>query len=149
MNIYPIEKERYQGFFRAKAQFVYAGLPSWYQQLEPFSNIKTQAATCVIGNGVGVDPAQLITEMEMLADRGLTVTPDRLLISDRAHVVLPYHKEHDAAMEQVLAGAAGQGDEHLSIGTTNRGIGPTYADKVHRSMADTYKHQPMTTSDLV
>jgi adenylosuccinate synthase len=91
--------------------------------------------TCVIGNGVVVDPAMLIQEMDGLLERGIDVSADRLLVSDRAHVVMPYHKEHDAAMERVLADAAGTGDENLSIGTTKRGIGPAYADKVHRSMA--------------
>ncbi|MCH2138407.1 MAG: adenylosuccinate synthase [Phycisphaerales bacterium] len=99
------------------------------------SGILQDGRVCVIGNGVVVDPAQLLSEMEGLQARGIDVTPQRLLISDRSHVVMPYHKEHDAAMEQVLAGAAGKGDENLSIGTTKRGIGPTYADKVHRSMA--------------
>ncbi|MCH2135770.1 MAG: adenylosuccinate synthetase, partial [Phycisphaerales bacterium] len=99
------------------------------------SGILQDGRTCVIGNGVVVDPAMLISEIDQLIERGIDITPDRLLISDRAHVVMPYHKEHDAAMEQVLAGAAGRGDENLSIGTTKRGIGPTYADKVHRSMA--------------
>ena len=99
------------------------------------SGILQDGRVCVVGNGVVVDPAMLLSEMDTLAQRGIEVTPERLLISDRAHVVMPYHKEHDAAMEQVLAGAAGKGDENLSIGTTKRGIGPTYADKVHRSMA--------------
>ena len=52
MKMYPTEKERHPGFFRVKAQIVYAGLASWYQQLEPFSNIKNQVDTCVIGNGI-------------------------------------------------------------------------------------------------
>jgi adenylosuccinate synthase len=99
------------------------------------SGILQEGRTCVIGNGVVVDPAQLLIEIDSLRQRGIDVSPGRLLVSDRAHVVMPYHKEHDAAMEQVLAGAAGKGDENLSIGTTKRGIGPAYADKVHRSMA--------------
>jgi len=99
------------------------------------SGILQDGRVCIIGNGVVVDPAMLLSEMDSLAERGIHVTPERLLVSDRAHVVMPYHKEHDAAMEKVLASAAGKGDENLSIGTTKRGIGPTYADKVHRSMA--------------
>ncbi len=86
--------------------------------------------TCVIGNGVVVDPQKLIEEMEALRARGVEVG-DNLRVSDRAHVVMPYHKEHDAALERVLAGAAG-GEIDLSIGTTKRGIGPAYADKAAR-----------------
>ncbi|MDP6601310.1 MAG: adenylosuccinate synthase [Phycisphaerales bacterium] len=87
--------------------------------------------TCVIGNGVVVDPEKLVEEIESLRDRGVEVG-DNLKVSDRAHVVMPYHKEHDAALERRLAAAAG-GD--TSIGTTKRGIGPAYADKVHRATA--------------
>ena len=99
------------------------------------SGILSPSKTCVIGNGVVVDPVQLLSEIESITERGIAIEPDRLLISDRAHVVMPYHKEHDAALETALAGAADKGDENLSIGTTRRGIGPTYADKVHRSLA--------------
>ncbi len=99
------------------------------------SGVLSDDTTCVIGNGVVVDPQQVLREIETLAQRGIEITPSRLLISDRAHVVMPYHKEHDGALETVLAGAADTGDENLSIGTTKRGIGPAYADKVHRSLA--------------
>src|SRR5262245_21546263 len=88
---------------------------------------------CVIGNGVVVDPQKLVEEIDALRARGVEVG-DNLRVSDRAHVVMPYHKEHDAALEQVLSSAVG-GDVDLSIGTTKRGIGPAYADKVHRSTA--------------
>jgi adenylosuccinate synthase len=88
---------------------------------------------CVIGNGVVVDPQKLIEEIDALRARGVEVG-DNLRVSDRAHVVMPYHKEHDAALERVLSGAVA-GDADLSIGTTKRGIGPAYADKVHRSTA--------------
>eukprot|EP00095_Tigriopus_kingsejongensis_P009792 snap_masked-scaffold4432_size5980-processed-gene-0.0 protein:Tk09792 transcript:snap_masked-scaffold4432_size5980-processed-gene-0.0-mRNA-1 annotation:"hypothetical protein" len=79
---------------------------------------------CVIGNGVVMDPVGLCKEIESLEAEGVTITPNRLLISDRAHVVLPYHRELDAARELSL------GDK--KIGTTKRGIGPTYADKANR-----------------
>jgi adenylosuccinate synthase len=79
---------------------------------------------CVIGNGVVLDPVGLCREIESLEAEGVPITPDRLLISDRAHVVLPYHRELDAAREMSL------GDK--KIGTTKRGIGPTYADKANR-----------------
>lgn len=78
----------------------------------------------IIGNGVVVDPSGLVAEIERNEALGVSVTPEKLLISDRAHVVLPFHKELDAAREISL------GDE--KIGTTKRGIGPTYADKVNR-----------------
>jgi len=87
---------------------------------------------CVIGNGVVVDPVQLIKEIDTLRDRNIQVGHN-LKVSDRAHVVMPYHKEHDAALERKLSQVAGKGDQ--SIGTTKRGIGPAYADKIHRATA--------------
>jgi adenylosuccinate synthase len=78
----------------------------------------------IIGNGVVVDPSGLVAEIERNEALGVSVTPDKLLISDRAHVVFPFHKELDAAREIAL------GDQ--KIGTTKRGIGPTYSDKVNR-----------------
>ena len=89
---------------------------------------------CVVGNGVVVDPEKLVQEITQLDERGIEVD-GRLFVSDRAHVVMPYHKQHDAALEQVLTDAAEAGDSDLSIGTTKRGIGPAYADKIHRSTA--------------
>ncbi len=79
----------------------------------------------VIGNGVVLDPAGLVAEIERIEGQGVAINPEKLLISDRAHVVLPLHKELDAAREAAL------GDRR--IGTTKRGIGPTYADKVNRN----------------
>lgn len=78
--------------------------------------------TCIIGNGVVIDPAVLLKEMKDLNDRG--VTTDHLLISDRAHLIMPYHKELDELQEQFRG--------NNSIGTTKRGIGPCYADKIER-----------------
>lgn len=80
-------------------------------------------ATCVIGNGVVVDPLALMAELDELGAAGAELA-GRLLVSDRAHMVLPVHKALDAAIE--LAKGAGK------VGTTLRGIGPTYADKVGR-----------------
>jgi adenylosuccinate synthase len=77
----------------------------------------------VLGNGVVVDPWTLVQEIDALEARGIALT-GRLLVSDRAHVVLPYHRLKDRAMEALR----GQG----ALGTTSRGIGPTYADKVAR-----------------
>lgn len=78
----------------------------------------------VIGNGVVMDPVGLVQEIETLEGQGVAITPDNLLISDRAHVVLPYHLDLDAAQE------AARGK--FAIGTTRRGIGPAYSDKATR-----------------
>ncbi len=78
----------------------------------------------VIGNGVVLNPTALVEEISHLRELGVSITPENLLLSDRAHVVLPIHKLLDAAQEDAL------GDH--KIGTTKQGIGPTYADKVRR-----------------
>jgi adenylosuccinate synthase len=87
----------------------------------------------VIGNGVVVDPIGLLGEVKGLRDKGIDVSGLRL--SDRAHLVMPYHKSEDAIREAVLAGGQGSAEDETdrSIGTTKRGIGPAYADKAHRS----------------
>ena len=103
------------------------------------SGILTPGKHAVIGNGVVVDPESLLGEIDGLRARNVDVS--KLVVSDRAHVVLPYHKDEDAIRESILAGGAE--DEHaehgaqrdLSIGTTRRGIGPAYADKIHRATA--------------
>lgn len=79
---------------------------------------------CVIGNGVVVDPVALIAEISELEERGIKVE-GRLFISDRAHVVFPYHRALDEIREGRLS-------SKKKIGTTKRGIGPSYADKVSR-----------------
>ncbi|MFM1936836.1 MAG: Adenylosuccinate synthetase, partial [Planctomycetota bacterium] len=89
---------------------------------------------CVIGNGVVVDPEKLIQEIDTLAGRGVRVG-ENLRISDRAHVVMPYHKEQDAALEEYLGAKTAAERGNLAIGTTRRGIGPAYADKIRRSTA--------------
>lgn len=78
----------------------------------------------VIGNGVVVDPEALFKEMDYLSGLGESITPERLLISDRAQVIMPYHRILDALKEE----ARGKND----IGTTKKGIGPCYTDKVER-----------------
>ncbi len=88
------------------------------------SGIIHPGVTCLIGNGVVVNPAVLIGEMEGLADRGVDVSPARLRISSQAHLITPAHMALDRAHE------AQRGDE--AIGTTLRGIGPAYADKTAR-----------------
>jgi adenylosuccinate synthase len=79
---------------------------------------------CVIGNGVVVDPAALLEEMSQLEARGVKLSPENFFISEAAQLVMPYHRRIDAARERALGKQA--------IGTTGRGIGPTYEDKVAR-----------------
>ncbi|MEE9392979.1 MAG: adenylosuccinate synthase [Planctomycetota bacterium] len=88
------------------------------------SGILSERARCIIGNGVVIDPEQLLKEIAVLEDRGLKMA-GRLFVSDRAHVVFPHHKERDSAQEKARKGA--------KIGTTKKGIGPAYEDKVSRS----------------
>jgi len=85
-----------------------------------------QGVLCVIANAVVVDPSVLINEIDGLAQRGISLA-GRLFISENAHVVLDYHKREDQLREESLGKA--------KIGTTIRGIGPCYADKVGRSYA--------------
>lgn len=95
------------------------------------SGILHPGVKCVIGNGVVVDPTVLIKEIDELNAGGDTVDPSNLFISHIAHVILPYHKAIDNARERLRGASA--------IGTTGRGIGPAYEDKVRRSgirMAD-------------
>src|SRR5206468_11241644 len=79
-----------------------------------------QGAVCVVGNGVALDPETFFTELDALAKRGIKVD-GKLYVSDRAHLTLPYHKLLDRAREK-----------RERIGTTGRGIGPTYEDKYGR-----------------
>ena len=80
---------------------------------------------CMIGNGVIIDPKVLLDELDSLADKGLTVTPERMMISENAHLIMEYHKQLDIAQEASLS-------PDKKIGTTGRGIGPCYVDKVGR-----------------
>src|SRR5262249_50201318 len=82
--------------------------------------------TAVVGPGVALDLPRMLEEIDTLGQRGIRVG-DNLRISDRAHLVMPYHKKQDALSEA----AVGQG----KIGTTARGIGPCYADKMQRATA--------------
>jgi adenylosuccinate synthase len=88
------------------------------------SGILRKKTMCVIGNGVVIDPASLALEIESLRKQGISVTPKNLMISDCAHLSLPIHRALDQAKET----AKGKG----KIGTTGRGIGPTYSDKASR-----------------
>jgi len=80
---------------------------------------------CVIGNGVVVDPAVLLKEITELQAKGVKLSPKRFLLSEKAHVIMPYHKAIDLAREA----KKGKG----KIGTTGRGIGPCYEDKATRT----------------
>ena len=88
------------------------------------SGILHNHKTCIIGNGVVVDPAVLIQEIEALRQRGLFPSDTKLYLSENAHVIMPYHKRIDLAKEAHQSGR--------KIGTTGRGIGPAYEDKVSR-----------------
>jgi adenylosuccinate synthase len=79
---------------------------------------------CVIGNGVVIDPIGLLEEMDTLRAQGVKITPDNLVISESAHLTMPYHKSLDLAREKRRG--------VNKIGTTGRGIGPCYADKIER-----------------
>ncbi len=88
------------------------------------SGVLHRGKTCLIGNGVVIDPEVLLHEIELLKQRGYLQNDSQLKISDRAHVIMPYHRQID----QLREAAKGAG----KIGTTGRGIGPAYEDKVAR-----------------
>jgi adenylosuccinate synthase len=112
---------RYQGGHNA-GHTVYVNGKKFVLHLIP-SGILHEGVLCVIGNGVVVDPQALFKEIEELAQLGIEVG-DRLLISEKAHLILPYHRELDVLSE------ARRGER--KIGTTSRGIGPAYEDKIGR-----------------
>ena len=89
------------------------------------SGILHQGKTCVIGNGTVIDPAVLLKEIDALRARGFLSDSAQLLISDHAHVIFPWHKHLDTLREKRRGATA--------IGTTGRGIGPAYEDKVKRN----------------
>ncbi len=125
---------RYNGGANA-GHTVVVGAERYALHLIP-SGIIYPGKICVIGNGVVVDPQQVIKERDALIARGIEVSPKRLRLSDRAHVVMPWHKTLDAALENLLStGQSNRGGADQSIGTTRRGIGPAYADKITRVTA--------------
>ena len=89
------------------------------------SGILYENKKCMIGNGVVIDPEVLLAEMQELEENGLPVTPDRLMVSENAHLIMPYHKALDLNQEAALKSGK-------KIGTTGRGIGPCYGDKISR-----------------
>ncbi|HRZ40581.1 MAG TPA: adenylosuccinate synthase [Candidatus Omnitrophota bacterium] len=112
---------RYQGGNNAGHTIV-VGDEKYVFHLIP-SAILHRNKVCVIGNGVVVDPQALIAEFDELAAKGIHVTPRQLKISGLCHVVMPYHRVLDSLREA---------KRQNKIGTTGRGIGPCYADKVTR-----------------
>ncbi len=113
---------RYQGGNNAGHTVVTPDGVKYALRLLP-SGVLSDDVTSVIGNGVVVDPGALLTELSELRERGVPVS--NLLVSANAHLVMPYHRALDKVSERFLGNA--------KIGTTGRGIGPTYGDKVART----------------
>jgi adenylosuccinate synthase len=112
---------RYQGGHNA-GHTVYVNGKKFILRLIP-SGILHPGIICVIGNGVVVDPQALLAEVDELTSAGIDAA-DRIVISDKAHFILPYHRDLDLLSE------ARRGER--KIGTTSRGIGPAYEDKIAR-----------------
>ncbi len=113
---------RFQGGHNAGHTLVIDGV-EYKLSLLP-SGIVRPGKRSVIGNGVVLDPAHLLSEIKLLRSQGAEITPDTLLVSDSVALIMPVHRAIDAARE------AARGDAR--IGTTGRGIGPAYEDKVAR-----------------
>src|ERR1700733_6887631 len=111
---------RYQGGHNAGHRIVVNG-EAFALQLVP-SGILYEHITPMIGNGVVVDPAVLLAELDSLNAKG--VDTSRMVVSGNAHLIMPYHQELDRVTERFLGKNA--------LGTTKRGIGPAYADKATR-----------------
>jgi adenylosuccinate synthase len=113
---------RYQGGNNAGHTLVVGG-EKFIFHLIP-SGILHPGTVCLIGNGVVLDPEVLLMEIDRLKERGHSMGPENLRISERTQVIMPYHKRLDVARENAKGAA--------KIGTTGRGIGPCYEDKVAR-----------------
>lgn len=113
---------RFQGGHNAGHTLVIDGV-EYKLHLLP-SGIVRKNKVSVIGNGVVVDPWALLKEIETVSAQGVEITPDNLIVADNANLILPVHQKMDNALE-IARGAK-------SIGTTGRGIGPCYEDKVAR-----------------
>ena len=113
---------RYQGGHNA-GHSVQVGDQSFVLHLLP-SGIVHLGKTCVLGNGMVIDPKAFFVEADRLTQQGIEVSPERVKISSRAHLILPYHRALDHTSEERL------GNE--KVGTTLRGIGPAYEDKAGR-----------------
>ena len=99
---------------RKKARFIFHLIPS---------GILSRGKRCILGNGVVIDPEALIGELDQLAAQGIKVGRN-FAISQRAHLIMPYHKAIDKAAEKAKGARR--------IGTTGKGIGPAYVDKMAR-----------------
>ena len=113
---------RYQGGHNA-GHSVYVGDKAFVLRLLP-SGIIHEGKTCVLGNGMVIDPKAFFEEVDQMEAQGISVSPERLKVSSRAHLIMPYHRALDHTSEERL------GNE--KIGTTLRGIGPAYEDKAGR-----------------
>lgn len=113
---------RYQGGNNAGHTVVVGGQTFRLHHIP--SGILYRGVTCVLGNGMVINPGHILEEMDSLASRGADISPERLKISGKAHLIMPYHIALDGAGEQAMGQKA--------IGTTKRGIGPAYADKAAR-----------------
>lgn len=113
---------RYQGGHNA-GHSVYVGDKAFVLRLLP-SGIIHPDKICVLGNGMVIDPKAFFEEVDQIKEKGIEVTPERLKVSSRAHLIMPYHRALDHTSEERL------GNE--KIGTTLRGIGPAYEDKAGR-----------------
>lgn len=122
LSAYAEKVVRFQGGNNAGHTLVVNGQRSILHLIP--SGILYPNTRCLIGNGVVVDSKILLEEIEGLGKRGIVVNPQRLGISERAHLIMPYHKAIDVAREEAKGKSR--------IGTTGRGIGPCYEDKVAR-----------------
>ena len=113
---------RFQGGNNAGHTLVVHGERSIFHLIP--SGILYPDTRCLIGNGVVVDPEVFLEEIKGLFGKGITISPKRLGLSERAHLIMPYHKAIDIAREKRRG--------KTKIGTTGRGIGPCYEDKVAR-----------------
>ena len=113
---------RFQGGHNAGHTLVIDGV-TYKLRLLP-SGIVRKNKISIIGNGVVVDPWALLEEIDEMKSKNVQVNPENLIISESANLILPFHKE----MDEIREDAAGKG----KIGTTRRGIGPAYEDKVGR-----------------
>ena len=113
---------RFQGGHNAGHTLVINGI-TYKLRLLP-SGIVRKDKISIIGNGVVIDPWALLDEIEEIKSKGIQVSPENLIISESANLILPFHKE----MDEIREDAAGK----AKIGTTRRGIGPAYEDKVGR-----------------
>ena len=113
---------RFQGGHNAGHTLVIDGV-TYKLHLLP-SGIVRKSKISIIGNGVVIDPWALMKEIKTIRDQGVEVNPDKLMVAENAPLILPVHGALDEAME------AARGNE--KIGTTKRGIGPAYEDKIAR-----------------